>query len=40
MRGFRHKLEKHEDVFSAVATITLIAIENGKPLLEVDYHQA
>jgi len=34
---FRHPIEKHADVFYAIAVITQLAIENGYPLFQVDY---
>ena len=36
-RCFRHKVDKHQDVFCAVAVITEIALENGEPLYVIDY---
>jgi hypothetical protein len=32
---FRHSLDKHSNVFDAVALVTQIAIESGEPLFEV-----
>ena len=32
---FRHTIDKHGDVFDAVALVTQVAIENGEPLFEV-----
>ena len=34
---FRHDLTMHCRVFSAIAVITQLAIENGEPLFQVDY---
>jgi hypothetical protein len=35
---FRHKLEVHNLVFRSIANILQVAIRNGEPLLELDYH--
>jgi len=35
---FRHDIKRHKDVFTAIAVITQITIENGNPLFQVvDY---
>ena len=35
---FRHDIPKHAEVMYAVTTITLISIENGEKIFQVDYH--
>jgi hypothetical protein len=34
---FRHCITKHADIFCAVTVITQLAIQNGKPLFDVEY---
>lgn len=34
---FRHPINKHGDVFRAVAVLTELSIQNGEPLFAVDY---
>ena len=35
---FRHNLAKHHDMFTAVAVVTQLAMENGEPLFNVEYY--
>jgi hypothetical protein len=35
---FRHDLGMHGRVFSAIATITQLAIQHGEPLFQVEYY--
>ena len=37
LNRFRHGIRKHGDVFRTVVVITQLAIENGKPLFDVEY---
>ena len=35
---FQHNLAKHHDMFTAVAVVTQLAMENGEPLFNVEYY--
>ena len=36
-QAFRHNVSKHQSVFSAVAVVTQMSLENGEPLFDVSY---